>query len=96
MKPVKNYQHDPNETELPKGDAVGRYAMEGPGPRGFGWDYAPGTTGESYPARYRCSECGESADVKVVRELGAGWTEPEECPKCGGEFDPDSEEEAGE
>ena len=61
--------------------------------RGMGWEYPPGTSGESYPARYKCRECGEESEVKVVRELGTGWTEPEDCPKCGGEFDPDSEEE---
>lgn len=59
---------------------------------GFGWHYPPGTSGEAHASRLTC-ENGHEIEVRVVSELGATWTEPEDCPRCGGEFDPDSEEE---
>jgi len=63
---------------------VSRYAMEGRGPRGFGWEYPPGASGSASPVRARCEKCGEEAEVVVVRELGSTYTEPEGCAGCGG------------
>jgi hypothetical protein len=73
---------------------VSRYAMEGRGPRGFGWEYPPGASGSASPVRARCEKCGEEAEVVVVRELGSTYTEPEGCAGCGGAFDLDNAEDA--
>lgn len=38
----------------------------------------------SYPVDIRCLSCDNSFSGLYEEEFGAGWTDPEECPECGG------------
>ena len=52
-----------------------------------GYDaWATGGRYNHYPADLECSACGWQGSGEYHEEYGAGWTDPEECPECGGEL----------
>ena len=52
-------------------------------------NYPPGETGAPRyegEADATCADCGAVVSVRLMRELGMGYIEPEECPGCHGEL----------